>query len=189
MSTTNWTLFLDRDGVINERLPGAYISQWSDFEFTPGAVEAIALFSAFFARILIVTNQQGIGKGLMTNQQLEAIHRQMKTVLLAAGGQVHGIYFCPDLKSKEDHCRKPRPAMALQAQKDFPELSFEQSVMVGDSISDIQFGQQLGMKTVLIDTKEDERDQWLLASQQGLKPGLVLPDLASFVTYLPAFID
>ncbi len=188
MSTTNWTLFLDRDGVINERLPGAYISQWSDFQFTNGAEEAIARFSAFFSRIFIVTNQQGIGKGLMSIGQLEAIHRQMQSALNAKGGQVHGIYFCPDLKSKEGHCRKPGPAMALQAQKEFPEISFEHSVMVGDSISDIQFGQQLGMKTVLIDTKEDEREQWIAASRQGLQPQLVLPDLASFVAYLPAFL-
>jgi len=189
MSTTHWTLFLDRDGVINERLPGAYISQWSDFQFTNGAETAIAQFSAFFSRILIVTNQQGIGKGLMSIQQLEVIHGQMQSALLAKGGQIHGIYFCPDLKSKEGHCRKPSPAMALQAQKEFPEISFEHSVMVGDSISDIQFGQRLGMKTVLIDTKEDERAQWVSATQQGLKPDLVLPDLASFVAYLPTFLD
>ena len=79
--------------------------------------------------------------------------------------------------------------MALQAQKEFPEISFEHSVMIGDSISDIQFGQQLGMKTVLIDTKEDERDQWISATQQGLRPELVLSNLASFVAYLPAFLD
>lgn len=184
----SWTLFLDRDGVINERLPGAYISQWKDFHFTPAAQKTIAQFNSYFARIIIVTNQQGIGKGLMTMEQLLALHAKMIEEIEAANGHIDAIYFCPDLKTKADNCRKPHPGMALQAKEEFPEICFSRSVMVGDSISDIQFGQQLGMKTVLIDTKEDEREQWHLAAKQGLSPDQVLPKLSSFISLLPDFL-
>ncbi len=184
----SWTLFLDRDGVINERLPGAYISQWEDFQFTPGALEAIAQFTACFARIIIVTNQQGIGKGLMSTEQLRSLHAKMIEEIEAAKGRIDGIYFCPDLKTKPGNCRKPHPALAWQAKAEFPAINFSCSVMVGDSISDIQFGQQLGMKTVLIDTKEDEREQWHLVREQGLSPDQILPKLSSFVSLLPDFL-
>ncbi|MBX2872797.1 MAG: HAD family hydrolase [Saprospiraceae bacterium] len=188
LTNTSWTLFLDRDGVINERLPGAYISRWEDFQFTPGAQEAIAQFSAFFTRIIIVTNQQGIGKGSMTAAQLSSLHAKMLEEIKLAKGHVDAIYFCADLKTQANNCRKPQPAMALQAQREFPEITFSRSVMVGDSISDIQFGQQLGMKTVLIDTKEDERELWRLAKKQGVAPDKTLPKLSSFTALLPDFL-
>lgn len=188
MQQVSWTLFLDRDGVINERWPGAYISDWKDFRFTPGALAAIAQFSAIFTRIIIVTNQQGIGKGLMSTEQLEILHRCMIAEIEAHQGQIDGIYHCPDLASKENHCRKPRPTMALAAQRDFPDINFTRSVMVGDSISDIQFGRRLGMRTVHIHTKEDEQRQWEIARAEGLSPDLSLPNLASFTRHLPHFL-
>lgn len=188
MSSSQWTLFLDRDGVVNERLPGAYISDWKDFHFTAGALEAIAQFSSLFARIIIVTNQQGIGKGWMTETQLQAIHTRMKQEIVANKGRIDGIYYCPDLATKEDHCRKPRPALALAAQRDFPDIAFPHSIMVGDSISDIEFGQQLGMRTVLINTKFDEQEQWTGARARGLIPDLSLNSLASLTGHLPSFL-
>ncbi len=156
----NHTLFLDRDGVINQRIPDAYVNHWDDFRFHRGAVEAIVRFSQLFERIIVVTNQQGIGKGIMTVHQLNRIHQRMEEALVKAGGRIDGIYFCGDLKSQANNCRKPAPAMALQAQKDFPAIDFQQSIMVGDSISDLQFGRKLGMKTVLITTKLDEKYLW-----------------------------
>ena len=154
-----WTLFLDRDGVINERLPGAYIADWADFQFRPGVLTAITYFSTIFGRIIVVTNQQGIGKALMSEVQLNQLHGQMLKAIEAAGGRIDAIYFCPDLKSKQLNCRKPAPAMALQAQADFPAISFEHSIIVGDSLSDIEFGCNLNMKTILIESKLDELDK------------------------------
>lgn len=188
MPTPAWTLFLDRDGVINERLPGAYISDWQDFQFTPGALSAIAEFSGLFARIIIVTNQQGIGKGLMSEDQLAVVHTRMQAEIKANKGRIDGVYHCPDLSTMVDHGRKPRPAMAFAAQRDFPDIDFTYAVMVGDSISDIQFGQRLGMRTVLINTKLDEQQQWEKARTKGLTPDLTLPSLASFTAYLPRFL-
>ncbi|MFK8104387.1 MAG: D-glycero-alpha-D-manno-heptose-1,7-bisphosphate 7-phosphatase [Saprospiraceae bacterium] len=163
MNTTeknNWTLFLDRDGVINERLPGAYIADWRDFQFTAKAIDAIARCRSYFRRIVIVTNQQGIGKGIMSFDELSNLHQAMLEEIQAGGGQIDGIYTCPDLASTNSVNRKPNPGMAYQAQKDFPEINFKRSVMVGDSISDIQFGKRLGMYTVLIPSKMEEADLW-----------------------------
>lgn len=150
------TLFLDRDGVINQRLPGAYVRRWEEFIFLPGVLLAIVLLKGYFDRIIVVTNQQGIGKGLMTNDDLHAVHRKMCREIEQAGGRIDAIYYCPDLKTRADNCRKPAPAMALQAQRDAPDIDFTRSVMVGDAASDMVFGRQLGMQTVLIETNGEE---------------------------------
>ena len=185
----SWTLFLDRDGVINERLPGAYIKDWNDFQFTPRALEALVHFAHFFRRVFIVTNQQGIGKGLMTQVDLSVLHQKLKDAVISYGGRIDGIYTCPDLAIQPNNCRKPNPALALQAQAEFPDVDFKKSVMVGDSISDIQFGQELGMRTVLIDTKKEEREQWAAAKVAGLEPQLTLPSFASLPAHIHAFLS
>ncbi|HKK74119.1 MAG TPA: HAD family hydrolase [Saprospiraceae bacterium] len=155
------SLFLDRDGVINERIPNAYINRWDDFHFCQGAVEALQLLQQHFDHLFIVTNQQGIGKGLMTVKQLEDIHEKMLKELQKAEVSVDAVYFCGTLKQEEPNCRKPNPAMGLQAKKDFPTIDFGQSIMVGDSIVDLQFGRNLSMRTVLITTKLEEQHLWI----------------------------
>lgn len=155
MSPTNTsTLFLDRDGVINRRLPGHYVTHWEAFEWLPGVLPAIAAFSKLFARIVVVTNQQGIGKGLMSEAQLADIHRHMQKTVSAAGGRIDAVYFCPHLTSDKCNCRKPLSGMALQAKADFPAIDFSASVMAGDTSSDIQFGLNLGMTTVCIGSED-----------------------------------
>ena len=156
-------LFLDRDGVINQRIPGAYVRHPREFEFCPGSAEAIAYFRKLFSPILVVTNQQGIGKGLMSVSDLAAIHQYMLEEVQKVGGLIDGVYYCPDLATRESNCRKPDPAMALQAQAEFPEIEFENSMMVGDSTSDMAFGHQLGMYCVLIEGKEEEQDALSMA--------------------------
>lgn len=156
----SWTLFLDRDGVLNERIPDAYINHWDDFRFTRGALPAMQILRERFGRILLVTNQQGIGRRIMTQAQLDLIHRNMQEALAKAGASIDAIYVSPDLRSKPNNTRKPAPAMGLQAKADFPEIDFARSMMVGDSISDLQFGRNLGMKTVLITSKQDEAHLW-----------------------------
>lgn len=146
----NWTLFLDRDGVINRRLVDEYVRSWSEFEFEEDVPNAIARLSAVFGRIFVVTNQQGIAKGLMTEKDLQIVHSQMIIEIEKAGGQIDAVYFCPHWAKDNCDCRKPRTGMALQAKQDFPEIDFTQSLMVGDSPSDIEMGAKLGMKTVFI---------------------------------------
>ena len=146
---------MDRDGVINHRLKDDYVKNWSEFQFEPGVPEAIALFSNVFGRIFIVTNQQGIGKNIMTEDNLHDIHHKMVTEIEAAGGRIDKVYYCPHLRTEDCNCRKPRIGMALQAKENFPEIDFSRSIMVGDTPSDIEFGKRAGMRTVFISKEEN----------------------------------
>lgn len=111
-----------------------------------------------FQRIVVVTNQQGIGKGKMTESQLHQVHDYLLHHVVKAKGLIDKIYYCPTLKTEEPLCRKPNTGMGLQAQSDFPEIDFKKSIIVGDSISDMEFGKRLGMKTVFITSKEEEAE-------------------------------
>lgn len=157
---SDWTLFLDRDGVINQRIPDAYINHWDDFRFARGAEKALKKLRDRFARLIIVTNQQGIAKNIMTETQLERIHQKMCEILEAQDVYIDAIYFCGESKSQINNCRKPATNMGLQAQRDFPDINFQRSIMVGDSISDLQFGRNLNMETVLITSKKEEAELW-----------------------------
>lgn len=152
---STWTLFLDRDGVINRRLPGDYVKRLDEFVFLDGVLPALAVFHRRFGRIIVVTNQQGIGKGLMTEAQVAAVHRYMLRAIRDSGGRIDAVYHCPALESAGDPCRKPRTGMALQAKADFPAIDFSRSLMVGDSLSDMEFGSALGMVNVLVTTKTE----------------------------------
>ena len=153
----SWTLFLDRDGVINHRIPGAYVRHWEEFEFLENVPQAIAKFSKIFGRIVVVTNQQGIGKGLMTAEELVALHDKMYREVMKAGARIDAVYFCPKLAIENPICRKPEAGMAYQAQRNFPEIDFKKSVMVGDSLSDMGFGSKVGMWNVLVETNEETK--------------------------------
>lgn len=172
-------LFLDRDGVINQRLENDYVKSWETFHFLPGVLTALELLKNHFDRVFIVTNQQGLGKGLMTKAQLDLIHDNMLKVIKSNGGKIDKVYFCPDLAVKPGNCRKPSPFMALQAQKEFPELRFENAVMVGDTSSDIAFGKNLSMQTVLIAST-----QTFEVKKEAHQPDFVIKDLLSFALLL-----
>jgi len=118
--------------------------------FEDGALEAIAKLSKCFERIIVVTNQQGIGRKLMSEKTLHEIHEHMKNQVEQADGRIDAIYFCPDLSDSKSLYRKPNVGMGLLAKRQFPKIRFKRSIMVGDSISDMEFGKKLGMKTVFI---------------------------------------
>ncbi len=147
----SWTLFLDRDGVINKKIENDYVRSWKQFEFLPGVLDALKTLSSIFGRIIIVTNQRGIGRGLMTREDLENIHKTMLDIFKKNRIKVDAIYYCPhNYENEKCHCRKPDIGMAIEAKKDFPDIDFFKSVMVGDSISDMEFGNRLNMYTVFI---------------------------------------
>jgi D-glycero-D-manno-heptose 1,7-bisphosphate phosphatase len=146
-----WTLFLDRDGVINEEKADGYILHYGEFVFYPGVKEALRIFAQKFGLILIVTNQRGIGKGQMTRSDLQDIHDKMVAEMVRAGGRVDDIYYCDSLS--DDHpMRKPNPGMAIQARKDHPGVDLHRSIMVGNTLSDMEFGKNAGMHTVFVRT-------------------------------------
>ena len=146
----SWTLFLDRDGVINVRFPGDYVKRVDEFEFLPGAIEAIARFSKIFGKIIVVTNQQGIARGVYSHEDLGAIHTHMKSEIEKAGGKIDAVYYAHQAASENSPMRKPGTGMALQAKKDFPETDFTKSVMMGDTQSDMEFGKAVGMKVIFV---------------------------------------
>ncbi len=148
---TQWSLFLDRDGVLNLEKDQDYIRHHDEFIFYPNVPEVLGELSKFFNRIIIVTNQRGIGKGLMTEDDLHLIHQKMLQAIENHGGKIDNIYFAPDLDSNSPN-RKPNTGMGLQAKQDFPDIDFSKSIMVGNNLSDMAFGKNLGMKTVFVET-------------------------------------
>jgi histidinol-phosphate phosphatase family protein len=167
----SWTLFLDRDGVINERNFEGYITTESEFAFLPHVFDALKVLRGKFGYIFIITNQQGVGKGLMTLRNLDLIHRYMLDELRENEIEIDGVYVATNLRGHEIDRRKPNPAMANEAKHHFPEIDFSKSIMVGDTKSDMEFGMNLGMKTVLVKSKE----------VVALRPDLIVNNLKEFV--------
>ena len=143
------TLFLDRDGVINRLRPNDYVKDWKEFEFLPGILEAIARWSKQCKYIIVITNQRGVGRGLMTENALLNINKRMISEIEKHDGRVDKIYYCIDVNEDSPN-RKPNIGMALQAKTDFPDINFSKTVMIGDSNSDMIFGERLGIEFIYI---------------------------------------
>ncbi|MBL7739468.1 MAG: HAD-IIIA family hydrolase [Chitinophagaceae bacterium] len=147
----NWTLFLDRDGVINVDKDGSYIFTPDEFIFMEGAPDLFKKLTSHFKYIVVVTNQRGVGRGLMTEDSLQSIHHKMNEGISRSGGKITGIYYCTaDDRFHPD--RKPNPGMAFRAQADFPGIDLSRSVIVGNNISDMRFGRNAGIYTVFVRT-------------------------------------
>jgi histidinol-phosphate phosphatase family protein len=150
----SWTLFLDRDGVINEEIVGSYITTADEFKFCDGALQALNVLGGIFGTIVVVTNQRGVGRGIMSMEVLKEINNGMSAAISTAGGRIDRIYSCTAVNDA-DHNRKPNTGMALQAKEDFPEIDFKKSIIVGNSISDMEFGKRMAMHTVFLTTKHE----------------------------------
>lgn len=165
----SWTLFLDRDGVINHQNMDGYILTWDEFVFYDGVLEAVSIFKSHFQHTFIVTNQRGVGKGHMSVDDLNYIHDQMQTSIKVAGGNINKVYFCSDIDASSLG-RKPNTGMALQAKQEFPTIDLTKSIMVGNSISDMEFGRNIGAITVFLTTTNntitdaDERIDFVFSS-------------------------
>lgn len=150
-----WTLFLDRDGVINHDKDNDYIRNWEEFRFYDTTLEAISLLSNHFSKIVVTTNQKGVGKGLMTVADLDRIHDNMVEQIISQGGRIDRVYYCSDLADDSIN-RKPNPGMAFQAKAEFPEIDLSKSIIVGNRISDMGFGRNAGLYTVFVATTHPE---------------------------------
>lgn len=142
-------IFLDRDGVINRRLPGAYVRHWGEFRFCRGARAALRLLKEQGYLLIVFTNQRGIGRGLMTEADLEAVHRRMRAELAKAGAPVDDIFHCPHDRDAGCDCRKPRPGMLIRALRRFP-VDPARSWVIGDGMTDLEAGRALGIPGVLV---------------------------------------
>lgn len=153
-----WTLFLDRDGVINEDVVGDYIKRWEDFSFKIGTFEALALLKPLFNRIIIVSNQRGVEKGLMTKDELNRITKNMIQQIEYHRGKIDRVFYCTSLNNHDPN-RKPNGGMALQAKIEFPEIDLTKSIMIGNMPSDMWFGRNIGAYTVYLPTRPDENPE------------------------------
>jgi D-glycero-D-manno-heptose 1,7-bisphosphate phosphatase len=152
----SWTLFLDRDGVINRKLENDYVKHIDEFEFLPEVLKSLEICANTFGTIVVVTNQQGVGKGLMSENELLGIHQFMLAEVFNHGGRIDAVQYCTGLAKDNPPCRKPNTGMAFEAREKFPEIDFSRSVMVGDSVSDMEFGHRLGMQCVRIGHSDPE---------------------------------
>lgn len=166
-----WTLFLDRDGVINIEKHLDYIHTWDEFKFYDGAKVAIKIFTEKFNRVIVVTNQKGVAKGVTKEDNLRLIHTNMVAEVEKVGGKIDAVYYCPDMESPN---RKPNPGMGLQAIKDFEDIDVSKAIMVGNTLSDMGFGRNLGVKNIFLTTTRPEVD----TSHQSIDA--VYPSLIAF---------
>jgi D-glycero-D-manno-heptose 1,7-bisphosphate phosphatase len=142
-------VFLDRDGVLNRTLVGSYVVSWEQFEVLPGVEQAVAQLNRSGRKVIVVTNQRGIALGLHSEADLRALHDHLREHLAMHGAHLDAIYYCPH-DNGECQCRKPQTGMFEQAFQDFPGASASNSVMVGDSLVDVEAASRLGMRSVFI---------------------------------------
>ena len=144
-------VFLDRDGVINRKSPeGKYVQRWEDFHLLPGVEKAIADLNKAGCRIIVVTNQRGVALGKYSHTDVETIHENLQKHLAKQGSHIDAFYYCPH-DSGQCHCRKPAPGLILQAFRDFPDANANNSIMIGDSLSDIEAAHRVNMPAIFIE--------------------------------------
>lgn len=152
----SWTVFLDRDGVINHEKHMDYVYTYDEFLFYEGVPEAIKTLTELAGRIIVTTNQRGVGKGFMTEAALQDIHQKMVQDLQRAGGRIDHVYYCTSIHNDHPN-RKPNPGMIWAAQADFPDIDLKKALIVGNNLSDMEFGRNAGIHTVFVKTTHPEQ--------------------------------
>ncbi|MFC1712118.1 D-glycero-beta-D-manno-heptose 1,7-bisphosphate 7-phosphatase [Candidatus Poribacteria bacterium] len=175
-------IFLDRDGVINENRDNDYIKEWDEFKFLPKAKEAIRTLTDASWGIIIITNQAGVGKGIMSDQAVRDINARMIEEIEAYGGKIKTVYYCPHRPEEDCECRKPKPGMLFNAAREF-NIEFSESYLIGDNITDIKCGSQVGCTTILVKTglgseHIERRSQW------PVEPDYIASDLSEAVEFI-----
>lgn len=152
------TVLLDRDGVLNKKPPRAeYVRTWADFEWLPGAKEALKLFNDAGYRVIVISNQAGIARGAMTEADLVSIHDHMKEETAQVGGRIDAIYYCPHGWDDNCDCRKPRPGMLFQAQREH-HLDLSRTPFIGDDERDAEAADAAGCPALLLSNSESLLD-------------------------------
>lgn len=148
--TTEKVVFLDRDGVINKKMPeNDYVKNWDEFEFLPRAIEALKLLQSRGYKIFIITNQRGVARGFMSEADLKNIHKKMLSELQKNKVAINGIYYCPHDTGDNCECRKPKPGLLLTAARDH-HIDLTKAVFIGDDAKDAEAGGAAGCKTILV---------------------------------------
>jgi D-glycero-D-manno-heptose 1,7-bisphosphate phosphatase len=175
------TVFVDRDGVINVNRPD-HAKSWDEFEFLPGAIDGLALLTKHGFKVIIVTNQAIVNRGLISQEELNALHDRMVAVIANNGGQVAAVLVCPH--RPEDGCRsrKPAPGLLFEAQERYG-ANLAGAVLIGDDLSDLEAARRAGCHSILV--LSGRVSSW---SEKGLPEGClaVIPDLRAAASYLTA---
>lgn len=149
------TVFLDRDGVINRKRPeGRYVTVPAELDLLPGSVDAIARLTAAGLRVIVVTNQQGVAKGVIAPESLQRIHDLLRDEVAGAGGRLDAVLVCPHLAGTCD-CRKPGTGLFEEARRRHPEIAFAAAVVVGDAPSDMAAAAAIGARAILVTDRPD----------------------------------
>ena len=169
MSVKYKAVFFDRDGTINVKLPeDRYVTSWEEFEFLPDVFDVLRTIKLRGYLTILATNQRGIGRKLMTEQQLEEIHRRMQNTLALNECPFDLILYCPHDIKDNCSCRKPKPGLLIRAEKYYP-IARERSYMVGDSASDIEAGRLYGVHTIRVGTWDGAADYSVMKLKDILK--------------------
>lgn len=168
-------VFLDRDGVLIENRPD-YVREWSHVQILPGVLEALSGFKQNDYKIVIVTNQSAVGRGLISFDVAQTINKRLVTTIKENGGWIDRVYMCPHAPEELCTCRKPQPGLLLQAAQDLS-LDLGSSWMIGDAWSDLLAGQAIGLRGTIIVRTGRGATQLIENRPENLKPFLVAKDL------------
>jgi D-glycero-D-manno-heptose 1,7-bisphosphate phosphatase len=177
----------DRDGVINQRIVGGYVTSWEKFVFLPGALDALRLLAAKDYRVIVVSNQAGVGKGLMTAADLQEITHRFVEEVDAQGGRIQAVYYCTHQAGDDCPCRKPKPGLLLKAQAEH-HFTFEDTFLIGDSESDLLAAHAVGCPTIMVSNAAPGHLEKLPHAPQMIVPSLLAAAtfLASLETHGPS---
>jgi D-glycero-D-manno-heptose 1,7-bisphosphate phosphatase len=178
----NPAIFLDRDGVIIKNCEH-YVRSWSDVHIYPLAVKALYRLRTSPYRIVIVTNQAAIAKGLLQIEDALQINHRLIQVFTDAGCRIDGIYVCPHRQEDGCECRKPRPGLFFQAQKDL-DIDLSRSFMVGDALTDIMAGQAAGIPNNILLLTGRGKAQRQLPQANEIPEYKIFQNLNHFCTWL-----
>jgi len=157
-------VILDRDGVLNHEAPdGSYVREPAEFRWLPGALEGLALLRGTGVRLSVTTNQAGVGRGLMSLQQLAAVHERMQTEAAAHGGAFDAVLYCPHAPEEQCSCRKPAPGL-IQAAVARSGIAASDSIVVGDARRDLEAAERAGVAAALVRTGKGRRTEALLGN-------------------------
>lgn len=181
------TIFLDRDGTINRKRPeGDYVKSWDEFEFLPGALAGLRRIAADTkGRVICVTNQRGIARNRMTEDALTDIHKRMVQAVHEAGGRIDAIYYCPHESGCD--CRKPLTGLFQRACRDFPDIVLNDSLIVGDAISDMLPASKLGCGAALVAAPPAAARILERAEDQGIRVDFCVESLLELAELLPGW--
>ena len=180
MRRARGAVFLDRDGVINARPRNRFITRWEEFRFLPGALKALRLLRHHGRKVVIVSNQSAIGRGLLPRKKLREITRRMLESIRKKGGRVHAVYYCTHHPEARCPCRKPRAGMVKEAARRLS-IHLTGSFVVGDDAVDVRMGQAAGCRTILVLSGKQTRAK---ARRLNLAPDRIAKDLSEAVEWI-----